>query len=383
MSYKDLYSEVRRRKLEALNKKDVVKAVEKHGKMLFIDGKFEKAKKIVDSIYASKRDLIKTRELNKVLTVDLNQYDVVLIGCPGNEIPTAAHPKIKEYVLRGGWLITTDWAIRSIIEVIFPGYIRWNEQRTGDTVVACQILEPNHPFLHGVLSEITQEKWQKHTYKTKKEEFRWWLENRSFPIQIINPAVRVLIASQELQMKWGDGPVLVEFNYGNNGGKIIHMISHAVLQKGGKKGQYASALILTNILDEAVSRRMGLSKGTSTPQYVSDWESAQQPQQAGYQIPLEEQWVHPPQQAQPQENYLTPSLGTGPGLTGTAQIQEVDPNAGNFSYGSKCAYCEYDFGEFTGKIYKCSACGALYHDSCLNIQINEGVCKKCGSILLW
>lgn len=41
MSYKDLYSEVRRRKMEALNKKDVVKAVEKSGKMLFIDGKFE------------------------------------------------------------------------------------------------------------------------------------------------------------------------------------------------------------------------------------------------------------------------------------------------------------------------------------------------------
>ena len=33
MSWKDLYSEVKKRKMETLNKKDVVKAVEKYGKI--------------------------------------------------------------------------------------------------------------------------------------------------------------------------------------------------------------------------------------------------------------------------------------------------------------------------------------------------------------
>ncbi|MHA1146959.1 MAG: hypothetical protein ACTSR8_01815 [Promethearchaeota archaeon] len=381
MSYKDLYSEVKRRKMEALNKKDVVKAVEKNGKMLFIDGKFEKAKKISEHIYAAKRDLIKTRNLSNVLNTNLEQYDVVLIGCPGNDIPTAAHPKIKEYVNNGGWLITTDWALRSIIEYIFPGYLRWNEKRTGDEVVACQIVAPHHPFLEGVVSEISQSKWQKQSTKTKAEEFRWWLENRSFPIQVLSPAVRVLISSQELQYKWGESAVLVEFDYGNRGGKIIHMISHAVLQKGGKKGQYASALILTNILDEAVSKRMGIGKASTRPQYTANWEN--QPYPSAYQPPLEEQWVQPPQQAAPQGDFVTPSMGNNTGLAGMAQIQEVDPNSTGFSFGSKCEYCGYDFGEVIGKIFKCSACSAVYHENCMNMQVNEGICKKCNSILLW
>ena len=45
-SWKDLYSEVKQRKMEALNKKDVVKAVEEHGKILAVEGRYEKPKKI-------------------------------------------------------------------------------------------------------------------------------------------------------------------------------------------------------------------------------------------------------------------------------------------------------------------------------------------------
>ena len=40
MSWKDLYSEVKKRKMEALDKKEVVQAVEKHGKILAISGRY-------------------------------------------------------------------------------------------------------------------------------------------------------------------------------------------------------------------------------------------------------------------------------------------------------------------------------------------------------
>lgn len=384
MSFKDLYSEVKKRKMEALNKKEVVKAVEKHGKLLCIDGKFEKPKKVVNNMYASVKKIIGPAD---VLKEDLTQWDLVIIGCPGTEIPTAAHPKIAQYVINGGWILSTDWAVRSIIEPVFPGFIRWNDKRTDDTVVSCQILEPNHPFLDGVLTEIQSSKWDKENIKnTKKEEFNWWLENRSFPIQVLNhTAVHVLIASWEIKEKWGEAPVLVYFDYGQMGGRVIHMISHTHLQKGGAKGKFASALILTNILDEKISGKMGISKGPAAPNYVSDWDSpsgAQQPQYSHPQYaqpPLEEQWLSPPQQ---QTNYLTPS-SSGGGFAGTAQIAEVNPNDGNFSYASACEYCSYDFGEYTGKIYKCGSCGALYHENCINMQVNEGICKKCNNILLW
>ena len=87
--------------------------------------------------------------------------------------------------------------------------------------------------------------------------------------------------------KWGESAVLVEFDYGKMGGRIIHMISHTHLQKGGAKGKYASALILTNILDDKVSLKMGLSK-KPTSGYVSDWQTPQaQTQQQYIQSPVE------------------------------------------------------------------------------------------------
>lgn len=359
-SWKDLYSEVKRRKMEALNKKDVVKTVEKHGKILAIKGRYEKPEKVVDHMYAAKHETINPKQIMKY---NLNEYDVVLIGCPGDEIPHSAFPKISEYVnLNGGWLITTDWAIRHIIEPIFPGLICWNKEKTADAVVSCQILEPGHPFLDGVLTEIQQDKWSKKSGNTKKSEFKWWLEYRSFPIQVLNPEVKVLISSIEIQKKWGASPVLCYFDYGKTGGRIIHFISHTHLQKGGSKGKYASALILTNILDEKVSLKMGLSKGQA-PGYVSNWESTQE-------------------SSTDNEKYITPS-NIDTSLTGTSQIVEVNVNSSDFSYGSKCGYCGYDFGEYTGKVYKCNSCGIVYHDNCLNMQINEGTCKNCGKILLW
>jgi len=375
MSWKDLYSEVKKRKMEVLNKKEVVQAVEKHGKILAVSGRYEKPKKVIEYMYASLKKVIKEKEIMKE---NLSQYDVVLIGCPGSDIPYAAHPKVRDFVMSGGWLITTDWVIRSIIENVFPGFIRWNKAKTADAVVACQINEPNHPFLEGVLSEIQQSKWQKQSAKnTKKSEFRWWLETRSFPIQIVNhQAVRVLIGSWEIQNKWGESPVLVEFDYGKKGGRIIHMISHTHLQKGGAKGKYASALILTNILDEKVSQKMAISK-TPSSGYVSDWQQAQ-PQQQYNQAPLEEQWIAPPSQTE----YLTPAT-EGSGLTETSQIIEIDVNNPGFSFTNKCIYCGYDFTEYKGKVFACNTCKTLYHENCINSQINEGICKKCSRILLW
>jgi len=370
-SWKDLYSEVKKRKMEALNKKDIVKAVENHGKILAIEGKFEKPKKVVEYMYASEKRVIKP---NDILKFDLNNYDVLLIGCPGNDIPSVAYSKIRDYVLNGNYLITTDWAIRTIIEPIFPGYIRWNEIRTEEAVVPCQIIEPNHPFLEGVLGEITQNKWQ--THDMKNTEFSWWLEIKSFPIQIVNPdAVHILIVSQEIKKKWGEAPVMVYFDFGKKGGKIIHMISHTHLQKGGSKGKYASAIILTNILDEKISQKMNLGKKPEQ-RYVSDWESPSQQQTPQKQ--LEEQWVMPNQNTE----YVTPSIvGKGIELSGTAQI--IEANDSNFSFSSKCVYCNNDFVDFSGKIYICKECGACYHENCLNIQIQEGSCKKCSRILLW
>lgn len=267
--WETLYSEVRRRKIEALNKKKVVKAVEKIGGFLVLEGKYEKASLIFQYIYAKNKKILEGKQINQILDLDLMQYDLILIGCPGLDVPIEAYPTLKAYVSNGGWLFTTDWVIKSIIEKVFPGYIAPGKDRTEDTVVKCQILKPNHPFLEGVVDEISQEKWAND--ETGFNEFKWWLEYRSFPIKILRPHdVKVLVASWEIKEFWGEAPVLVYFNYGL--GRIIHMISHAVLQKGQEKGKYASALIITNVLDEAVSNRDFRKKGSTKASKKSKFE---------------------------------------------------------------------------------------------------------------
>ncbi len=376
--WKNLYSEVKKRKMEALNKKDVVKAVEKHGRILAIEGEYEKPQKIIEHMYAAEKIVIKRKMITKkIRSIDFNDFDVLLIGCSGKDIPTSVFSKIRDFVLNGNYLITTDWALQSIIEPIFPGYIRWNRQRTADAVVPCQILETNHPFVEGVLGEIQQSKYKSND--TKNDEFKWWLETRSFPIEVLNyNEVKILINSWEIKKKWGEGAVLVYFNYGKKGGKVIHMISHTHLQKGGIKGKYASAMILTNILDEKISNKLGIQQKNQG--YVSSWEEIPRPIQN--QKPLEEQWVTP----QSNNNYLNPSSinqDSNVSLTTTSQIVEIDKNSSDFSFGSKCVYCGYDFLEYTNKIYKCKECGIPYHEQCINQQVNEGICKNCQRILLW
>ncbi|TFF63785.1 MAG: hypothetical protein EU521_00330 [Promethearchaeota archaeon] len=371
--WKDLYSEVRKRKMEALNKKDVVKAVEKHGKILAIEGEYEKPKIVLEHMYASEKEFMKERRISKDLKkTNLDKFDLVLIGCSGKRVPAATYPKIQRYILQGGWLLTTDWALERIVERIFPGFIRWNRRKTDDAVVSCKILNPYHPFLDGLVSEMQQNKWK--SKDSQKAEFKWWLENRSYPIEVLNKDhVNVLISSQEIERKWGAAPVLVSFDYGENGGKLIHMISHTHLQKGGTKGKYASAMILTNILDEKITQKMGLSK-TPSQGYISTWES----------IPKNEDHVYDTYQSENSQNYVTPNnINSDYGLTSTSQVIEIDPSDPNFSLNSKCIVCDLDFNDYSGKAYNCKECSAFYHKSCLDRQMNEGTCKNCGRILLW
>ncbi len=100
MSYKDLYSEVKNLKQRG-SKKDVVKAVEKHGRILAVEGRFEKPKKVINNMYGQVRLTIKPHQVPKY---DLSNYDLVLLGCPADKIPQSSHSKIKALVENGGCL---------------------------------------------------------------------------------------------------------------------------------------------------------------------------------------------------------------------------------------------------------------------------------------
>lgn len=376
MSWKDLYSEVKAKKMAALGKTDVVKAVEKHGKILAIRGKYEKPEKVIQYSYASVKEIISPGQVPKV---DLAKYDVVLIGCPGSEIPKSGMSKFRDYVVNdGGWVLTTDWCLRTVIDDVFPGFIHWNGEKTDDAVVKCELVDPHHPFLDGIYGEIMTGKYS--TKGEKSPTFSWWLEDKSFPITIIRPdLVKILIRSSEIGNRWGKDPVLVYFDVGKTGGKVIHMISHTHLQKGGSKGHFVSAMILTNILDEKVGIKHGVKKSSGGPQYTDYGGTA-----SSYSSGIE--WASPAQNTPNQfQQYDVPesqSQGNTPELFGTAQIEEVQ-DAKSIPSSQKCALGDGNFVDSKEKIFKCGRCGTLYHENCLSIQLQDGTCKICGSIFLF
>lgn len=124
--------------------------------------------------------------------------------------------RLREFVVGGGSLFTTDWALRHVLEPAFPGVVAFNERPTRDDVVRIEVREHDNPFLQGVMDGA--------------DDPVWWLEGSSYPIRVLErERVDTLIASSELEAKYGEAPVAILFRHGE--GEVFHMISHYYLQR--------------------------------------------------------------------------------------------------------------------------------------------------------
>ncbi len=148
---------------------------------------------------------------------DWDRMQVLMIDCPGR-LPAAALERIGPWVRGGGYLVTTDWALKHVLEPVFPGRVRHNGRATGDSVVRIQG-EPaasGDPLLAGILEP--------------GREPLWWIEEASYPIEVLDAArVRVLASSREVEERWGSGAIAVTFDEG--AGTVLHLLSHLYLQR--------------------------------------------------------------------------------------------------------------------------------------------------------
>ena len=148
-------------------------------------------------------------------SIELNPEQIVFINCPGNVGPMGLR-KLVTFVESGGFLFTTDWALKHIIEPGFPGYIKYNGRSTADEVVRVEILSEEDPFLKSLIGE--------------NDDPQWWLEGSSYPIQVLDrDKVEILVKSKDIKQRYNDSAVFVSFDHGQ--GKIYHMISHFYLQR--------------------------------------------------------------------------------------------------------------------------------------------------------
>ena len=159
-----------------------------------------------------KHNLIDPQQFEKI---DLDPDKIIFINCPGS-VSSKGLRNLVTFVQKGGFLFTTDWALKHVIEPGFPGYIKYNNRPTGDEVVRVEILAEEDPFLQSLIGP--------------NDDPQWWLEGSSYPIEIVNQKeVDILIKSKEIEKKYGESAVFVTFDYGK--GKVYHMISHFYLQR--------------------------------------------------------------------------------------------------------------------------------------------------------
>lgn len=175
---------------------------------------------------------------------------VLIVNCPG-QFDAEGIAALRNFVKVGGTLITTDWALKEVLEKAFPGVMKFNGKSTTDDVVTVSWIDPDSVYTRGV--------------EVKDHDIQWWLEGGSYPIEILDPRVRVLMKSEAMGQKYKDDVLVAKFAYGE--GTVFHLTSHYYLQRSqGDKSQknkatsgpgasemaaaYSSLRLLGNILFE-------------------------------------------------------------------------------------------------------------------------------------
>jgi len=191
----------RARALDEVRKSDVV----------VVAGIYDHVEAVLQAL-AVPHSVVSTAEVERLR---LRPDQLLVVNCPG-QVGGTAVAMVRQFVVAGGSLFTTDWALRHVLEPAFPGVVAYNRRPTADAVVRVEAAAHENPFLKGVM--------------TGADDPLWWLEGSSYPIVVQDPArVKVLISSRELRERWGEAPVALTFRAGE--GEVFHMISHYYLQR--------------------------------------------------------------------------------------------------------------------------------------------------------
>lgn len=185
----------------------------KDSSIIILKGQYDKIEMVLDLIKVP-YVLISPHQINGV---ELRPDQILIINCPGSGIDKDGLTKIHSFVKNGGFLFTTDWALLHVLEKIFPSYVRYNQNPTGDDCVSVEVVDKSNKFLEGLFNDEANP--------------IWWLESSSYPIEILDPMkVKILVTSREMEKKYGEAPIVISWDYGY-GGMVLHMTSHYYLQR--------------------------------------------------------------------------------------------------------------------------------------------------------
>jgi len=151
----------------------------------------------------------------------LRADQILFINCalppPDNEQAPYVR-RVREFVRRGGWLMTSDWAIDPYVTAGFAREVGARLKSDGryqpDVIVDAQFCAGagDHPLVKDIFAG--------------RERAPWWIEKASsfFTLQNGSDAMP-LVRSEDLDAKYG-APVIAFTYTAPNGGRIAHLLGH-------------------------------------------------------------------------------------------------------------------------------------------------------------
>ncbi|MBA3994490.1 MAG: hypothetical protein C0469_13255 [Cyanobacteria bacterium DS2.3.42] len=183
-------------------------------RLVVISDKYDQAERTLESLG------LPYKIMNKKAfdAYDLSNAQVVIIDCGPNNLSWNGGIKIRDFVINGGYLLTTDWMLDRLNQHVFPGFIAWSGATNKQKMYEASIVG-KHPalFRHAVTNGA------------------WKMDIHCHLIRIFNKEkVRVLAVSDALAQEDPDrlGALAVVFPFGR--GYVMHMMAH--FDRGQIKG---------------------------------------------------------------------------------------------------------------------------------------------------
>lgn len=140
---------------------------------------------------------------------DLGEAKVIFANSSEKRRP-GFERSLKWFCFRGGWLVSTDWCLQSLIEETFPGTVRRKpEAVTRDECIRAEAAAD------GPFADVD----------VPGRPARWRLSCTTYPIEVLDERnVRIDAASHDLLVRYGAPALAVNFSWGR--GRVRHVAGH-------------------------------------------------------------------------------------------------------------------------------------------------------------
>ncbi|MGB0930955.1 MAG: hypothetical protein ACPGVB_09275 [Chitinophagales bacterium] len=177
---------------------EVLKQIRK-GQVVVFSGDYDQAEKVLEVLGIP-------AEVNPDKSGLMNA-NIAFVNCSGKYSGVLLN-NIEAFVRKGGWLVSSDWALDKILETKFEGMVRWNKNTTGTEIIS---IEPTMDSL-----------WSDIVVLGADPQWRLW---GSHPIEVIDhEKVKIEAASHDLLAKYDAPVVAVRFDW--EAGHVFHAIGH-------------------------------------------------------------------------------------------------------------------------------------------------------------